>query len=95
MIDENNGCLTKPKLTITVKTLRKYKYQSRVVAKQTNKQKGSETQKLTNIQVESILKEEKYMLTNRHTSRLTVDTLTEIVKQKNKNEAPSVLLLLE
>ena len=38
MIDGNNGCRTKSKLTITVKRLRKYNYQSRVVAKQTNKQ---------------------------------------------------------
>ena len=38
MIDGNNGCRKKSKLTITVKRLRKYNYQSRVVAKQTNKQ---------------------------------------------------------
>ena len=37
MIDENNDCIAKSKLTITVKTLSKYKEWSRVVAKQTNK----------------------------------------------------------
>ena len=36
MIDEND-CIAKSKLTITVKTLSKYNEQSRVVAKQTNK----------------------------------------------------------
>ena len=40
MIDENNDCVTKSKLTITVKTLCKYNDRSRVAAKQkkTNKQ---------------------------------------------------------
>ena len=32
MIDENNGCITKSKLTITVKTLTKYNDPSRVAA---------------------------------------------------------------
>ena len=80
MIDENNGCITKSKLIITVKTLTKYNDRSRVAAKQTNKHKKG-----------------KYILTNRRTSRLTVDTRRERerVKQKMKNEAPYVLLLLK
>ena len=45
MIDENNGFITKSKLTIIVKTLSKYNDWSRVEAKQTY----SETQKLKNI----------------------------------------------
>ena len=44
MIDENNGCITKSKLTITVKTLSKYNDRNRVAAKQTNKQTYSETE---------------------------------------------------
>ena len=50
-----------------------------------------------------MLKEEKYLRTNRRTSRLTVDTHThthththrerERIKQKIKNEVPYVLLL--
>ena len=35
------------------------------------------------------------ILTNRCTSRLTVDTRTQRVKQKMKNEAPYVLLSLK
>ena len=35
MIDENNNCVTKSKLTITVKTPSKYNDQRRVAAKQT------------------------------------------------------------
>ena len=38
MIDENNGCITKSKLTIAVKTLSKYNDRSRVATRQTNKQ---------------------------------------------------------
>ena len=37
MIDENNGRITKSKLTITVKTLSKFNDRSRLTAKQTNK----------------------------------------------------------
>ena len=48
MIDGNNGCRTKSKLTITVKRLRKYNYQSRVVAKQTNKQTNKKAQRHKN-----------------------------------------------
>ena len=76
MIDENNCCITKSKLIVTVKIFSKYNDRSRVVAKKTNKQTYSETQKLTNIQIENILQEEKYILTNKCTSRLTVDTHT-------------------
>ena len=92
MIDENNGCITKSKLTIKVKTLI-YNNRNKVAAKQTNKQSYSVIQKLTNIQIKRILKEQKYLLTNRRTSRITVDTGTQRVKQKIKNEAPYVLLL--
>ena len=45
MIDENNGCITKSKLTLTVKTLSKYNDRSRVAAKQTNILKDTETDK--------------------------------------------------
>ena len=38
MIDENNDCITKLKLTITVKTLSKYNVRSNLVTKQINKQ---------------------------------------------------------
>ena len=51
---------------------------------QPNKQIDSETQKLRNIQVEDILKKQKGILTNRRTSRLTVDTRTQRVKEKNE-----------
>ena len=40
-----------------------------------------------------ILKEEKHILTNRRTSRLTVDTCTERVRQKMKNEAPCSVVI--
>ena len=43
MIDKNNGCITKSKLTITVKTLSKYNDPSRVTARQTNKQTNKQT----------------------------------------------------
>ena len=36
MIDENNGCITESKVTITVKTLSKQNDWSRAAAKQTN-----------------------------------------------------------
>ena len=48
MIDENNDCVTKSKLTITVKTLCKYNDRSRVAAKQkkqTDRLKDTETDK--------------------------------------------------
>ena len=67
MIDENNGCVKKSKLTITAKTFSKYNDWSSVAAKQTD----SQTQKLTNMYVENILKEEKDKLTNRRTNRFT------------------------
>ena len=38
MIDENNDCVVKSKLTMTIKTLSKYNDRSRVAAKQTNRQ---------------------------------------------------------
>ena len=81
MIGETNGYIIKSKLTMTVKTLSKYNDHSRLARKKTKKT-YSETQKLTNIQVEIILKEEKYTLTNRPTSRLNVDTRTQRVKPK-------------
>ena len=92
MIDEDNGCIKKSKLIITVKTLSTYNDRSWVAAKQTNKQTNtySKTQKFTNI-----LKEEKYILTHRRKNRLIADTRTQRVKQKMKNEAPYVLLSLK
>ena len=39
------------------------------------------------------LKEEKHIPTNRRTSRLTVDTCTERVRQKIKNEAPCSVVI--
>ena len=38
MIDENNNCVTKSKLTVTVKLFSKYNERSRLAAKQTNNQ---------------------------------------------------------
>ena len=45
MTDENNGFITKSKLTIIVKTLSKYNDRSRVAAKQTNILRDTETEK--------------------------------------------------
>ena len=45
MIDKSNGCITKSKLTITVKTLNKYNDRSKVAPKQTNKRTNKETNK--------------------------------------------------
>ena len=48
MIDKNNGCVTRSKLTITVKTVSKGNDRSRVVAqtnKQTNRLRGTVTDK--------------------------------------------------
>ena len=42
----------------------------------------SETQKLTKISVENLLKEQKDILTNRRASRLIVNTCAQRVKQK-------------
>ena len=44
MIDENNGCVTKSKLRITVITLSKNNDWGRVAAKQTNKQRLRDTE---------------------------------------------------
>ena len=43
MIDENEDCVIKSKLTITVKTVSKYNERSRVAAKQANKQSQRQT----------------------------------------------------
>ena len=48
-----------------------------------------------NGQTESILKVQKNILTNNRISTLNVDARTERLKQKMKNEAPYVLLLLK
>lgn len=45
MIDENKNCVTRSKLAITLKTLSTYNDWSRVAAKQTNRPKGTETDK--------------------------------------------------
>ena len=76
MSDESKDCVTKSKLTKTVKTLRKYSDQSRIASKQTNKK----SQRHTNWEMfrqKNILEEQKDLLTNRRTSRLSVDTQTE------------------
>ena len=52
MIDENEDCVAKSKLTITVKIFTKCNERSKVPAKQTNKQTDSEAQKLVNILAE-------------------------------------------
>ena len=63
---------------------------------QINQQTGSETQELTNIYVKRNKNTRgRKRHTNRRTSRLTVDTRTQRVKQKMKNEAPYVRLLLK
>ena len=49
MIDKNKDCVTKSKLTITVKAFSKYNDRSRLAVKQTNKQADSEIQKLAKI----------------------------------------------
>ena len=45
MTDENEDCVTKSKLTITVKTFNKYNDRSRLAAKQTNRLRDRETGK--------------------------------------------------
>ena len=95
--DENNDCVTKSRLIVKVKTLSKYNNRRGWQPnEQTNKQpnilRDTETDKHLG---KKILKKQKEILINRRTSRLTVDTRTQRVKQKMKNEAPYVLLLLK
>ena len=45
MIDENNGCITKSKPAIKLKTISKYNDRSMVAAKQTNILRDTETEK--------------------------------------------------
>ena len=76
MSDENKDCVTKSKLTKIVKTLRKCNDQSRIASKQTNKK----TQRHTNWEIfrqKNILDEQKDLLSNRRTSRLSAETQTE------------------
>ena len=90
MINENRDCATESKLTITLRTLSKYDM-SRLATRQTKKQ----TQRHRNWQIfrrKNMLKKQKGILTNRRTSRLTVDTLTQRGKQKMKNEKCSVVI---
>ena len=62
--------------------------------KPTNKLIDTKTDKnLCKKKKKKILKEEKHILTNRRTSRLTVDTCTERVRQKMKNEAPCSVVI--
>ena len=89
MINEINDRVAKSKLKITVKALSKTSDWSRVTAKQTNKQTQRHRNRQTFRQI-NILKEQKNTLTDNNT-----DTRTEKVKQKIKNEAPYVLLLLK
>ena len=90
MINENRDCATESKLTITLRTLSKYDM-SRLATRQTKKQ----TQRHRNWQIfrrKNMLKKQKGILTNRHTSRLTVDTRTQRGKQKMKNGKCSVVI---
>ena len=76
MSDENKDCVTKSKLTKTVKTLCKCNDQSRIASKQTNKK----TQRHTNLEIfrqKNILDEQKDLLSNRRTSRLSAETQTQ------------------
>ena len=89
------------KITIVTKLkIRHSKYNdwSRGVAKQTNKQTNKQTQRQKNWPIfrqKNLLKKQKDILTNRRTSRLTVDKCTERVKQIMKNELPYVLFFME
>ena len=90
MINENRDCATESKLAITLRTLSKYDM-SRLATRQTKKQ----TQRHRNWQIfrrKNMLKKQKGILTNRRTSRLTVDTRTQRGKQKMKNEKCSVVI---
>ena len=60
MIDENEDCVAKSKLTITVKIFTKCNERSKVPAKQTNRLRGTEAGEYFG-----------RTITNRHTSRLT------------------------
>ena len=66
MTDENKDCVTKSKLTTTVKTLSKYNNRSRVAASE------KQSQRHRNVQIfrHKGLKEQKDILTNRRTSSL-------------------------
>ena len=76
MIDENNDCVTKSKLTLTVKTPSKYNDRRTVAAKQT---------KQTNKRVtDRKLKEQKDILTNRRTRVLNKEGVKQRVLYKNK-----------
>ena len=81
MIDENNNCVTKSKLTITVKLFSKFNERSGLAAKQTNKLRDTETgQPLSRKHTIG----NKYILANRRTSRLTVGTRAERHRELNK-----------
>ena len=63
MIDKNKDCVTKSKLTTTVKTFSKYNDRSRLAAKQTNKQ----TNRLRDTEASKNLgRKQKNILTNRY-----------------------------
>ena len=81
MIDENEDCVAKSKLTITVKIFTKCNERSKVPAKQTNKQ----TNRLRGTEAGEYFGR---TITNRHTSRLTHT-------QKQTKMGPYVLLLLK
>ena len=83
MIDENNDCFTKSKLSVTVKTLSNYNDWSRVAVKQkqTNRLRDTKTDKHLG---RKHTKGTKDIFTNRPTRKLTVDTRTERVNQKLK-----------
>ena len=90
MIDKNKDCVTKSKLTITVKAFSKYNDTSRLAVKQTNKQADSEIQKLAKIQAES---EKTYLQLDTQADLQWIYAHTEVNKKLKMK--PCVLLLLK
>ena len=94
MIDENNGCITKSKLTTTIKTLTKYNDRSRVAANQSKKR--NQRRRIDKNVGRKHTKERKM-----HTYKQTYcghrqrERERERVKQKMKNEVLYVLLFLK
>ena len=84
--------MSNKKLAITVKALRKYNDRGTAAAKHVNRLRDAKTDK----DLGRNHTQERKRRTNRYISRLTVDSRTERVKQKNKkNEVLYVLLLLK
>ena len=89
MIDENEDCVTKSKLAITVKIFSKCNYRSRVVAKQTNKQ----TQRHKNRQAFRQENKKTYLQIDTQAELQWTYAHTEVNKKLKMR--PSVLLLLK